>query len=45
MKKECPICGKQLETDKIAQKYCSDDCRKKGRKIVFKKWCEDKIKK
>ena len=35
---KCQICGKEFETNRSVNKYCSDTCRKQGLSIVRKQY-------
>lgn len=43
--KICPICKKQFYEKRLNVKYCSDNCREKGNKIIqkrnAKKWYKE----
>jgi len=38
--KVCPICGTEFKTDNYRAKYCSDECKKQGRRLTSAKWRE-----
>lgn len=38
--KNCIVCGKAFTTDNYRSKYCSDECKKEGRKRTRQKWLD-----
>ncbi|MEM5568227.1 hypothetical protein AAF695_05625 [Aerococcus viridans] len=38
MIKQCTICGNDFEATTNNAKYCSDACKKKGRKLSQREW-------
>ena len=47
MADKCIVCGREIEpclTGKVRAnaKYCSDECRKKGRSLYYKQYIKDK---
>lgn len=41
MKYVCVVCGREFEKDRGHHKYCSDECREKGARIIRKQWETD----
>lgn len=38
MRRTCKICGKEFDANSPKSCYCSDECRRKGEKLVRKAW-------